>query len=179
MASETAAVSEPALAVLMKTSKGWSPAVLVDGDKGLAQGGLVGIGVTGQGAWAGLLQVVPDARLEILGVVVGRAFAGRNRLGLFLFGRGVRFQHDLLARAGDVHGNALAAQLPGQHIGGGYVLFAGAGREVDRLGQAVSTKACKAACMRTCSSAEMSAETTNTSRISAGMPGCPGRSRPA
>ena len=25
MASETAAVSEPALAVLMKTSKGWSP----------------------------------------------------------------------------------------------------------------------------------------------------------
>ncbi len=37
MASETAAVSEPALAVLMKTSKGWSAAVLVDGDEGLAQ----------------------------------------------------------------------------------------------------------------------------------------------
>ncbi len=63
MASETAAVSEPALAVLTKTSKGcWPPFSLI-GDKGLAQRGLDADGVTDQPARAGFLLVVPDGQL--------------------------------------------------------------------------------------------------------------------
>ena len=50
---------------------------------------------------------------------------------------GVRFEDDFVARAGDVDGDALAAQLPGQHVGRGDLFFGGAGREVDGLAEAV------------------------------------------
>ena len=49
-------------------------------------------------------------------------------------------QHHLLAAAGDVDGDALAAQLPGQLVSGSHLGFGGAFGEIDGLAQAVIDK---------------------------------------
>ncbi len=62
---------------------------------------------------------------------------GVIRGGFLLLRGGVRFQHHLVARTGDVHGDALAVELPGGHVGGGDVLHGGVLGEVDRLGEGI------------------------------------------
>ncbi len=70
-----------------------------------------------------------------------RLFLWRGLFGFaFLAGGGVRFEHDFVARAGDVDGDAFAAQFPGQQVGGGDVFFGGAGGEVDGFGERVVDK---------------------------------------
>ena len=56
---------------------------------------------------------------------------------MLLLSRSIGLQHHLVARSGDVNGDALAAQLPSELVSGGYVLLGGVFREVDRLAQAV------------------------------------------
>ena len=99
-------------------------AVLVDGDESLADGGIDVIGAAGEHGGTGLLGVVPEHL----------AF---GQLGGLLGGGGVGLEDDLIARAGDVDGNALAAQSPGHLVGGGDLICGGAGGEVDGLGEAV------------------------------------------
>ena len=75
MASETAAVSEPALAVLMKTSKGWPPPFSLMVTKALPSGVSIVIGVAGQTRGRGFLPSMPDAA-----ICVGERGLGRSRL---------------------------------------------------------------------------------------------------
>ena len=47
------------------------------------------------------------------------------------------FKHHLVARAGDVNGDALAVELPGGHVGDGHIFNGGGLGEVDGLGERV------------------------------------------
>ena len=118
--------------------EGLAAAVLVDGDEGLAQRGVDRVGEAVQVARAGFLVVVPDGQLRTGWPRMSTSAAAAPASAPVLdSGGGVRFQHHFLARAGDVDGDALAAQFPGQAVSGGHFFFAGAGREVDGLGERV------------------------------------------
>ncbi len=120
--------------------EGLVAAVLVDGDEGLAQRGVDVVGVAVQAARAGLLALVPQ--VELLGRQAGLRPGLGDGAGYWAAscGGGVGLQHHLLARAGHVDGDALAAQLPGQHIGVGDIFFGGVFGEVDGLGERVVDK---------------------------------------
>ena len=107
--------------------EGLLAAIFVDGDEGFAQRGVDAVGVADQAARAGLLGVMPQVELGHC-CRPRRSIAARRQAlhRLFLPGGGVGLQHHLLARAGDVDGDALAAQLPGKLVGGGYIFFGGA-----------------------------------------------------
>ena len=110
--------------------EGLVAAVLIDRDEGFPQGRADMVGVAPQVARPGVRsrQGCRDRCRHSRG--------GFNACGLAL-GRGFRLQHDFLARAGNVDRDAFAAQLPGQLVSRGNILFAGVLGEVDRLAQAV------------------------------------------
>ncbi len=116
-----------------KDLEGLVLAVLVDGDEGFPEGGFHREGVAHQVARARLLGPLPEHGL--LGGGCRGAGLGVDHGGVGFLGEGcLGLQHHFLARAGDIHGDALAAQLPGQGIGRGHILRGGGGGEVDRLG---------------------------------------------
>ena len=91
--------------------------------------------VTVECAGTRFFAVLPERELHFLPAFV----ECRDRVGasFFLFHGRFRLEHYLIARAGDVDGDAFAAQLPGAHEGFTDVFFRGAFREVDGLAQTV------------------------------------------